>query len=431
MITLDENNYGREERLGLMAKLFIGVLLIAIFEGAFRKWLSPSLTYPLVAIRDILATIGILFAVKKGYARFAPLLVASVLALSCMLVAWGMLQIILIEYPLVILIYGLRFWLLYLWFSIFVAISISAYDFQRIIKVLISLLIAMTPLAVIQHYSPVGSFWNKQIGESYIFTVVHGIVRTTGTFSFTAGFTTFVAFAAPFVLASLDRRYGIWRKQSWSFVAFAALLICTVVSGSRGGIIFFTVLLLSYVVCQLLFSRGRSGGSAIFILLLVGIMIAGSFSIFSRAVEATQQRFEAASNSQSFVSRLAYNFLPPGEVDLLGAGVGMGTNIAGVIAGGQSRFLLAETENARVVKEGGIFGWLILLFKIVVVLLGLTRGGVIAMRTGRLLSLMVWMTAGLALLSWSIIGQLTINVLGYLLVGLAIASLRLERSGQI
>lgn len=419
--------YAGRERLGFMAWLFIAILLITVFEGAFRKWVSNGLTYPLVGLRDVLAVVGIVYALSRGYERYAPQLSLSLLLASVLLVAWGLLQLLVNQSSPLVFLFGLRFWLLYLWFAVLAAVSMSEHDFRRIAQVMVLLLIGMAPLAVMQHFLPVESFWNKQVDEGYVFTVTQFIVRTTGTFSFTAGYTTFLAMTTPFALLAVDGRLRLWRGKWLPHLGMAALLVATVVSGSRGAIIFFGILACTYIGASVFFGNRRQKWRAIVLLIVLAVtLLAASLSIFSRAMEATRERFETASESESFIDRLAYNFLPQGESSLIGAGIGMGSNIGAVLETGNRQFLLAEAENARVILEGGVFGWLVLLGKLAVVLLGLRRAVYIARRTNSMLGVTLWMTTGLALLSWSIIGQLTINTLGYLLVGLAIAALRLE-----
>ena len=55
--------------------------------------------------------------------------------------------------------------------------------------------VCMAPLVVLQHFSPPGARINSQVDsdEDDVFVVIAGVVRTTGTFSFTAGYTTFLA----------------------------------------------------------------------------------------------------------------------------------------------------------------------------------------------------------------------------------------------
>lgn len=87
--------YRPPERLSLLAKLFIAILLIVVFEGALRKWVSDGLTYPIVALRDGIAAYGVLWALVKGRARYSPRAFQQMLLVTVVLVLWGLLQVLL------------------------------------------------------------------------------------------------------------------------------------------------------------------------------------------------------------------------------------------------------------------------------------------------------------------------------------------------
>ena len=61
---------------------------------------------------------------------------------------------------------------------------------------------------MLQHYSPPGARINTQIDgdEESVFVAVVGVVRTTGTFSFTSGYATYMTMVAPLVFGFLGAR---------------------------------------------------------------------------------------------------------------------------------------------------------------------------------------------------------------------------------
>lgn len=328
---------------------------------------------------------------------------------------------------MLIYLLGLRFWLLYLWFAFMAGIAFSEYDFKAISKVMVLLLMAMAPLAVMQHFLPPTSFWNKQLKEGgLIFTVSRDIVRITGTFSFTMGYTVFLAMASPFVFLSLDASTQLWQAKWMPIVAIVALLVATIVSGSRGAIIFFGLLFLIYALASMRFAKGRKKGKSLLMILVVLAMLAASLSIFSRAVEATRERFEGAYQSESPIGRLIYSSAPQGEIPFLGEGIGMGSNFAGFLETGQ-RAMNAESENARIILELGWLGIGLILIKIFIVLRSGRKSLRIAKRTGSVSTLLIWVAIAMDLFFWPIVGQLTVNALGFLLFGLGIAALRLDQ----
>ena len=77
------------------------------------------------------------------------------------------------------------------------AAAMNQADYRAAIRVVALLMLMLAPLAVLQHYSSQGSTINRQIDgdEDSVFVVVAGVVRTTGTFSFTSGYAAFILLA--------------------------------------------------------------------------------------------------------------------------------------------------------------------------------------------------------------------------------------------
>lgn len=416
-------------QLSIMGKLFIAILLITVFEGAFRKWISSALTNPFVLLRDAMALFGIFWAIKIGRIKFRQVGGQMLWLWTAIFLMWGLLQLIINQTSLFIFIIGARFWLLYLWFAYAAAITLTKHDFDFIAKTIILILLVMTPLAVLQHFFPPSAFVNKQVDgdETKVFLVAADIVRTTGTFSFTLGYTVFLSIATPFVLVLLTPGTKLWNWNWMPKICVLALGIATIVSGSRGAIIFSGIIFAAYILTSLLYSRGSKKSSTMLMLAGAIALLALVPLVFTRAIDATQSRFESAAGEEGFDDRIFSMFLgEPGiyiNFPLIGHGVGAGSNFAGVIAG--TTFSLGETEAARTVLEGGLLGIVFIGLKLLVILIGLRKSWFIVRRSGSTLPLMLWITTSIALLSWSIIGQLTVNALGYLLFGLAVASLRL------
>ncbi|MBS0430339.1 MAG: hypothetical protein JSR41_23885 [Proteobacteria bacterium] len=411
-------------------KLFVAVLLIVVLEGALRKWVSSSLTLPLVLLRDLLAIYTVWYAIRRGALSFSRLPAQLLLVWSGLLITWGLVQIVVNQSSPEVLLIGLRFWLLYLWFGYAAAISMTALDYRRSIQVVLVLLILMTPLVVLQQRSPPGALINLQLDtdERDIFVVVAGIVRPTGTFSFTLGYTTFLALALPaaFAYPRLAPRSGSTRLLF--ALAFASLLVGTILSGSRAAIILYGVMLGGYLLGSMWFSRGATKLYALAGLVLSGLLLAGASLVFGDAVEATQQRFEAASEAENLGERITAIFAGEPEtynrMTWLGHGLGSGSNLAGYFQTGERSFLLAETESARTLLEGGLMGAMFILAKLAIALVGLLAAWRVAARSGSPSPLLVWLTLAVALATWSAIGQLTVNAAIGLLLAFGVLALR-------
>lgn len=418
-------------RMSLTGRLFISVMLIIIFEGAVRKWVAESSTLPLILLRDVLASYMVVRAITRGHFRRLPQLATLMGAWSACVLGWGLLQLTLGESTFAVLLIGLRFWLLYFWFGLAAAVGMSERDYLVSLRVLLATLLLMAPLAVLQHQSPPGAFINQSLDadEASVFVVIAGVVRTTGTFSFTSGFTIFLATCAPFALGAFEARK---RKFSHRIIALAllgALAACALVSGARASIIYTGGMFAIFLLGNLVFAPMRRKGLALIAAVVAVLAVVALVYLFQGAVEATQQRFQVAAESEDLVERISSIFLGErGVLDRftwLGAGIGIGSNLAQYVQfSGRTVFLYSESEAGRTLIEGGLVGALFVLVKLAVVVGGIGIAIKRSLQTRAVFPILVWIAISLALITWPVIGQLTANGMFGVLLALGFLSLR-------
>ncbi|RDK10880.1 hypothetical protein [Cupriavidus lacunae] len=412
--------------------VFLLVFLVAIFEGAARKWVAGSLSLPLVLLRDLLALYGIYYAMRYGGVTPARPAVRLLLLWTGLVFAWGLVQAIAGDGTLAIMLVGLRFWLLYVWFGVAAALLLEPEDVAAICKTTLVLMVMMVPLVVLQHYLPPGSFLNRQVDgdEDKVFMMVNDIVRTTGTFSFTLGYTTFLAIATPIALQYVIGGGG---KRHWLYalVVLGSLLISALVSGSRATVLLMPALFVAAALCMLAFGRAALKRRVLVWAGMAVLVGAVGMTVFSDSVQGTIQRFHEAAEYEDFGDRMETIFLGESEAyvkqSLLGAGIGRGSNLASYLERGEITFMLSETETGRSIEEAGLLGYVFVALKFLVCMAGLWRAFGVARRTGRCFAILLWLVGTLCLMSWSLIGQLTTNVLGFLFIGFTMAVTRLER----
>lgn len=419
----------REEH-HLVAKVFVAVLIVVVLEGAIRKWILPGSAAPLLAIRDSLVVYAIAKGITKGwYIRYAwqeNLL----LAWSILVIVWAFVQMIFELQPVIVGLLGLRFWLLYLWFAWLCARTLTAEDIQWILRITIYCLIPITALAVIQHFLPPGHILNRQAendGSRDVFTVVAGIVRTTGTFSFTAGYVKFVAFASTAAIAAIGSKTLYQDNRFLYYAGPAAFVIAAVVSGARHAIIFAGIAFGSYAFALLAASKRSSFRIALVLLFFGCFSFILLLTVFGRAVDAMTSRFETASVHESLSDRIVGQVIGGGDFldnSLLGNGIGIGTNAAPVLMGMSRQFLLAETEPARLLAEAGLLGGTFIFVKIGIILFGLKGAFRKIRREGDTTPWMLWTFVTIDLLTAQIVGQVTVNAFAWMGLGLAWASIR-------
>ncbi|RZL96559.1 MAG: hypothetical protein EOP76_00980 [Variovorax sp.] len=408
--------------------VFLSVLFIVVFEGAIRKWVTSAATLPLILLRDLLAVYLVFYVWKRGYFRRQKNFTLILFAWSCCVALWGLLQALVNDTSPLILLIGLRFWLLYIWFGYAVACAMTESDFRTATLTACGLLVVMAPLAVLQYYSSPAARINVEVDnvEGEVFTAVMGVVRTTGTFSFTSGYTTFLAVVAPLALAITAARKRSLRQTVFASVAFVLLIVGSIVSGARSAVIFTGLLVAIYLLGRLVFSRGADKGKALVgtIVMLLAVVLALTF--FEAAVDTTSQRFGEAAEAENFWERVLTIFIgEPAIYDAftwVGVGIGQGSNLAGFVRSGAATFALGETEAGRTLMEGGLIGYLFSALKMLVLAVGILKSLRIAMRTGVLFPLILWLALALGLLTWPGIGQLTANALLGILIAFALAS---------
>jgi len=408
----------RAASMSRAGKLFLAVFLIIVFEGSVRKWVSSASSLPLILLRDLLALMTIVYAWRHGHLRRLRKISTAMLAWSCLVIGWGLLQLVAGQSTPIVFVIGLRFWLLYIWFAVAAAAAMNETDYRASLMAAALVMLLLAPLAVLQHYSPPGARINTQIDgdEESVFVAVLGVVRTTGTFSFTSGYATYMTMVAPLVFGILGARKRSQFQLLFAIAVFVAFVSGALVSGSRTAVITSGGMLGAYLVGRLLFSKARNKVGAALAVLVAGGLTGAFAYVFRDAIGVTQTRFEQASAAEDFGERvLTVLFGEPWVYDLMtwvGYGVGFGSNLATYVRTGSADvFALAEAEGGRILMEAGLLGFAYIAVKYVVLALGTLRSLKISISTNSPYPLLVWLTTSLAVVSCPSAGQLTANAL--------------------
>lgn len=413
----------RPAALSRAGRIFLAVFLIVVFEGAVRKWLSSSATLPLVLLRDLLAVYLVLYAWHRGYLRRYRKVSTVLLAWTLLVVGWGLMQMVGDESSPTVFVIGLRFWLLYSWFAVAAAATMTEADYRAAVRLAVLIMIVLAPLAVLQHYSPTGATVNRQLDgdEDLVFVAIAGVVRTTGTFSFTSGYSTYLMLVAPLVFALLAARKRTAFQRLFAIGGFSAFVIGSVVSGSRAAVVSAGVMLGVYLIARLVFSKTRDKPAALGAVLMATALVAAFLFFFSDAIMVTQQRFEQASSVENFWERLLAIFIGEphvlGQFTWLGQGIGAGSNLASSLYRGGANFGLAEFETGRIVLEGGLLGFAFVALKLAVVIGGLAYALRVSIVRNAAFPMVMWTTMMVGVLTWPAIGQLSANAMLGLLLG--------------
>ncbi|RQH02197.1 hypothetical protein [Paraburkholderia dinghuensis] len=411
--------------------LVVAVILIAVFEGAVRKWIAPGLTTPLLLLRDVAAFTLVLRAVLGGAFRVMPGVTRCLVAWTFCVTCWGVFQIVVLQGPPVLFALGMRFWLLYFWFALAMACSLSTSEVVSVMRLMIVLGVAMTPLVVLQHFLPPSSVLNVQpdTEEDQIFLVIANVVRVSGTFTFTLGFACFIAVVTPIAISTTWSGVRLYPRRWMALAGYVAVAISTLVSGSRASIMFFVGMLALQTLAG--FGAARTGGAVMrsAAKVVVGLIaVAITLNVFSDAVQDTMQRFKSAGQGEDIVERIETELVgePAArkDIDFLGHGLGAGTNAGSVLLTGENAFALAESEPARVMLEMGAVGFVWLVIKCVMFAAGLAKSAMMLAHNGESLPLLMWAATAYGMSSWPVSGQVSANAFGFLALGLALCSIR-------
>ena len=405
----------------IKALIWLYVVLL-IFEGALRKWVLPSLSDPILIIRDPVAMAIYLLAFASG--RFP--LNGFVLATFALAAASAVASLIGGQTNLLVLAYGLRINYFHLPLMWVMANVLTRKDVEKLGSLLLLIAIPMTALMVFQFKSPMNAWINRGIGSEeggQIFGAM-GRIRPPGFFSFITGPQVFFPLVAAFFLnqASSGRR-RLW----WPFLIAAGLsvLIALPVSISR------TVMLATGIVGGVfVLSMGRAGvslGTHFKTLFTLGIVAAvvSFLPIFGEGREVFMSRWETAASGSdgdawgSITSRVLSGFTQPlksaAHAPFFGRGIGVGSNVGARLLSGKVGFLLAEDDWSKVFQElGPVLGAAFILFRIFIVLYMLWRSLQALYSRRDNLPILIWSACAfpIALSQWA-----PPTILGFVVIG--------------
>ena len=346
----------------LLKKLFWAYFLLLILEGALRKWLFPSLSGPLLLVRDPVGLMIIFEAYREN--RWPEKWSAITGILAAVLLGICVIQLIADANPWFAALYGLRSYLLPFPVAFIMGENLDEVDLRKFGYVTLLVLLPMTLLEIAQYLAPSGSFLNRgayEGAEQIRYTEQH--VRASGTFSFVTGPTSFCPLAAAFILYGFVSQKIAPKWLLWS--AGFALLLSVPVIGSRSLV----YELAAVAVCAAI--GAFSGVTQLFqslrfaIPLLAIAFLVSLLPVFSEASVSLHQRFLQASHSEGSLSqavqeRTVGSMLSAIEQTDFSShpfGEGMGTGAAAItkLTKGEVVFLAGEGEMSRVLFELGPF----------------------------------------------------------------------------
>jgi hypothetical protein len=417
--TVVENSASSLHSLRSLVWLYFWLLL---WEGALRKWFFPSLSTPLLVVRDPVVLLIYAVALAKDvfpFNRFVLLIAAlGIVSLGASLIVFDRLGI---------MAYGLRTNFLHLPLIFVLPNIMRPKDVVYMGRWLLLLSLPMTVLVIYQFISPSGARINAAAGGDLggQLIAVGGHVRPAGIFSFVTGMVSFLSVVAAVLLSGfLDQK----QLPRWLCVAgIPALLLSLTLSGSRSAVASVTIIVIAaLLICARQFQRF----SRVLTPALLAYLTFLGFCylpLFRAGLEVHEGRFKAGGGVQRgiiarYLGEFGESIEIAGQTPLLGRGLGIGTNAGAALLTGSRSFLLGESEWSRVVGESGpILGYAYLMLRVAICLfIALRCWGAVA--RGQALPFLLIASSGLDLISGQF-GQPTILGFAVLFSGLALAAI--------
>jgi hypothetical protein len=337
-----------------LRRLTFAYFILLITEGALRKWIFPSLSGPLLIVRDPLLLLIYAIAIHRGQWQWDGWMRALLaLAAACAMAS------IAVGCPLKITLFGLRtdFWQIPL---IFLMPSIlTREDVRRIGRWMVLMLPAMALLALLQFRAGPQSWLNAatggQTGEpSQQLFAAAGRVRPSGTFSFVTGMVSFLALGTAFLIDAFLEEAA----QARLWLATGTLVLALGISGSRSAIIDVGIVAAAAGLICLQDRALMRRLAAPLIAAAVAFAALHGLADFRAGLDVNKGRFDDAGGLKEgildrWLGDFDYAWYAEKTVGWLGAGLGLGTSVGAGLATGTRQFLLAEGEWERIIKESG------------------------------------------------------------------------------
>lgn len=232
-------------------------LVILIFEGALRKWALPQGSVLIYFLKDFVllgSYLGyfVLFRKKANLSNKNY----TITVLTAMAAVWCIFQAFnpSLGSP-IIGMFGLKNYLIYIplmWMmpDLFPTIE----EFYKFLRAYLLLIIPVGLLAILQYFSPTDSILNVYSNEEHQVAVFgfggeNLAARVTGTFSYIAGYSTYLGVSLCLLLPMMT----LHQPKLWRILTIMELMLVAVTSfmtGARGLIATFILVLLGYFIVQ-------------------------------------------------------------------------------------------------------------------------------------------------------------------------------------
>src|SRR5437879_1055664 len=347
-------------------------LLLAVFEGAVRKWVFPDYGQFIYLAKDILLLGAYAGFFLPRVLRHQPCAVRHPVTMPLLL--FGIVAVFELANPLLpnlaIGLFGLKAYLVYAPLLYLVPYAFrEPGELRRFLMTFVLLAFVPLTLGIVQFWAPPDSVLNRYAWEEVgVFTSGDtGKVRITGTFSFISGHTVYLTLIVLIGVALMGVERG--RRQRLTIGAVLALAVANLLmTGSRGPFLALGAAVPALLVLAGFTPRRLSLARAA----VPGVVVLGAVVLavnaFPDAVAAFRERVEGNEDVPGRVLGIVREPLwALGEAGVIGYGIGT-THQATVFLGSSGGAVPpAEGEWERIILEVGPIGFaLVLLTRLLV-----------------------------------------------------------------
>jgi hypothetical protein len=412
-------------------------LVLLLVEGALRKWVLPSLSDPLLVIRDPVVLAIYVCAIRAHVfpGNVYVVLMGIIGGLSMLVSILLLYDYLPLKVILLVTGYGFRSNYLHLPLIFVIAETLDLEDVKKIGRWTLLLMIPLAVLMIIQFKASPDSFINKTVGlgEGQQLATAGGKIRPPATFSFISGPVFYLSAATAFLIygALSVRIYKGWLL----LVSSASILAAVMVSGSRACVLAVGLVALAILVILMVQpSAVNKIGGTLLALAIIGfffVLFGSHVPFLKEGMDVLSERFtssaEVAETSVvgGLLERVMDEFTEPfgylSKIPLTGYGLGVGTAGGARFLIGQGALLISENEWTRIVAESGPFlGFAFIILR--VALTGkLLMVSLRSLRAGNVLPIFLFSTVFLGVLNGQF-GQPTTLGFTAVLAGLCLAA---------
>jgi hypothetical protein len=351
-------------------------MFLVVCEGALRKWAFMGFQAQVYLIKDgllILAYLGFLVSRRPSRLHLNAMTGLKIL-LTLSLVYFGI-QLFNPNSPSILLsLVGFKNYLLYvpLVFVLPYMFSSSA-DLEAKLQKYAMLMIPFAGLGLVQFAFPYDHWINGYLSQdtenlraAAMFgdlTIGAPKARTTGTFSYIGGYTTFLSAMTWLGVGLVASKNWRLRGNVRALLLLVTSLAATFTTGSRAPV--FALIIASPLALFVLGSGGLISMRNVLRFCVVWAILAVAISLIaSDAIDAYEHRVQQAGDSFArILLPITEAFGVLGEVPAIGTGMASTHGSAITIMGTDSywwlRGVFTENETARIVQETGIIGLLL------------------------------------------------------------------------